>query len=1328
MVTYNYQSYFTNWASSLASGITGANIGSAEQGRHSTRLYSDPYALQYVGYHTVQRVDYSYTQNSFSGSNSMNQSEFFYNLHLDHGYQFNEYWKSTKSSIKRFNNSSRFGDRQTVEHQTPGPAFVANTYLEPQSYQYYKISTTKDYELSVAWNTDIYNLGHDALFDKTDGNTYYTNKANEVKAYQYDFKKPKTEYTFAFNMDSANPEQIWSYVNATNSTINSYTYDNWGYLATQTDSLGNSSQYTYAGPYHQISNQTTQSQDSNTKSIKEYTYYLSSDGDPNRRNQLATVKSTQNYLNPNTNQIDSDVAESDIVTYNSNKLPTQTKDWSPSGAQFSNSNVQTLRDMAYSSYGLLNTETDHVTLGLNQTASSFSTSYAYDALGRKTRITNPDNSHSDYGAYDVLDRVGTYTFTPDPALGAAARTTAIGYSDTDRKVTITTPDGEKNESIYTPYGLLYQQQQTKNGNSRIVLSNTTNDGKTVIDKLLFNSTAQKTSYDYDSMGRVSTVADAIGQVVTYTYANNAQNQSTGTNYLQNTVQVQYPDGKKEFTYYNRFNQVVKVDEIGFSKSKTTINDYSTFGKLIQSTLTSNGKSEATNYRYDTFGNLIYVKDAEGNINQYVYDRMGNLLIYKVNGVEQKRSTYNEAGWMLTTTNASGNQEEYSYKNTGLLNTYVDKMSQTYSYTYTPYFGKDRTSIKDTSNNEIDWQQNTYDPQNLLLTGQTNSANDTTTYHYDQWKRMDSEAVAGRLYGLGYDGFDRLQTLTYPDQQQVGYTYDNINRFTSVSFPGMGTVGYDYLVIADSNSIKLSYPNGAVPDAQSQTSVRDVFGELKQVDNYQKDQNNNLVMNFHEDINYDGFGNIKTLHRNSSTYSFQYDLNNRIKQESNVNGQIDYTYDDRGNRLILQNTNLLDVSMDSTTLSYNALNQLKTFSNDSGTTVSYTYYSDGLRATKMVNGTKTRYVYLNGKIIEELSLDANGNVTGVTARNIWGNSILFRKDNTSGKSGYFFSNGHGDIVRVTDVNRNVLNSYEYDIWGNVIVQSETMSNPFKYTGEVLDNESGYYYLRARYYDPSIGRFINEDTYEGDIKNPLSLNLYTYVHNNPLTNVDPTGHYCISADGNNSHGGTCSSSTSTYVDDKYMKGQPIITNGTLYGSLGQKTVMVSKPYNYWSNNPYHSESTADAMDRIISDNNQSNWMKPALDGVAEIIATFATAGITAEVKAATSGFTATASGANNIATMGKLVNKLTIQEAKSIFTSTGRLEQSVINKSSSIIPGNELNNKAVINALTQDGSSMSNWAKMSTETYKSPSGNSQVHFYQNQITGKVSDFEMKIKFNK
>ncbi|MFE9274934.1 RHS repeat domain-containing protein [Paenibacillus glucanolyticus] len=79
-----------------------------------------------------------------------------------------------------------------------------------------------------------------------------------------------------------------------------------------------------------------------------------------------------------------------------------------------------------------------------------------------------------------------------------------------------------------------------------------------------------------------------------------------------------------------------------------------------------------------------------------------------------------------------------------------------------------------------------------------------------------------------------------------------------------------------------------------------------------------------------------------------------------------------------------------------------------------------------------------------------------------------------------SNGHGDITELQDESGQVLNRYSYDLWGNIISQEERVYNPFRYSGEYWDETSKLQYLRARWYDPSVGRFMNEDTYEGKIR--------------------------------------------------------------------------------------------------------------------------------------------------------------------------------------------------------------------------------------------------------
>nr|WP_243167921.1 RHS repeat-associated core domain-containing protein [Anaerocolumna cellulosilytica] len=164
-----------------------------------------------------------------------------------------------------------------------------------------------------------------------------------------------------------------------------------------------------------------------------------------------------------------------------------------------------------------------------------------------------------------------------------------------------------------------------------------------------------------------------------------------------------------------------------------------------------------------------------------------------------------------------------------------------------------------------------------------------------------------------------------------------------------------------------------------------------------------------------------------------------------------------------------------------------------------YYADGLRAGKYTEAGSDLYVYdLSGYLVAEAK-----NAATITANYVWGPDRVLSKKETGGGEYYYLYNGHGDVVQIVDRNGNVVNNYKYDEWGNILESTETISNPFKYAGEIYDEETGLYYLRARYYDPALGRFLNEDSVEGQVNNPLSLNLYTYCYNNPLIYIDPTG---------------------------------------------------------------------------------------------------------------------------------------------------------------------------------------------------------------------------------
>ncbi len=209
----------------------------------------------------------------------------------------------------------------------------------------------------------------------------------------------------------------------------------------------------------------------------------------------------------------------------------------------------------------------------------------------------------------------------------------------------------------------------------------------------------------------------------------------------------------------------------------------------------------------------------------------------------------------------------------------------------------------------------------------------------------------------------------------------------------------------------------------------------------------------------------------------------------------YNYDKNGNQ-----TGMLIDGVATVTYQYDNLNRLTKTTKD-GKEYKNLYNAEGLRVGKTDEVGKTVYLYEGNKVVMEL--DADGNML---AKNVYGTNLVKRMIE-DGTTLYYMYNGHADVTALLDTEGNLVGSYYYDAWGNLLESSGEMKdkNSILYAGYQYDSETELYYLNARMYDPKVARFLQEDTYLGDAGDPLSLNLYTYCVNNPVIYWDPTGHY-------------------------------------------------------------------------------------------------------------------------------------------------------------------------------------------------------------------------------
>ena len=384
---------------------------------------------------------------------------------------------------------------------------------------------------------------------------------------------------------------------------------------------------------------------------------------------------------------------------------------------------------------------------------------------------------------------------------------------------------------------------------------------------------------------------------------------------------------------------------------------------------------------------------------------------------------------------------------------------------------------------------TYDNNGNVLT--ITDKQGTISRTYDALNRVTQYTdYKGNTVKYGYDELGNLISLTYPGGEIVRYTYYK-NGLLKTATDGKGqTTSYEY--DAGGNLTRTTRPNGT-----EEICTYNKAGLLVE----QKDVKGEDVLT-HYIYTYDGYGNVTTIEGTETTdtkegiskltsASMTYDADNRLLTYNGEN----LRYDADGNMTY----GPVDGVMSE--LVYDCRNRLV-----SAGGITYTYDAENIRIKAENADYVEEYVTdtVSASLSRVLTMTVYEKKSGVseTTTYLYGQGLI--SEEKEGKYLYHHYNNLGSTMKLTDATGKVVESYTYGVYGELLSGDTTLTH-FLYNGRcgVSTEANGLYYMRQRYYNPDIKRFINQDILTGSLDNSQSLNQYSYVQGNPVSYTDPFG---------------------------------------------------------------------------------------------------------------------------------------------------------------------------------------------------------------------------------
>ncbi len=692
--------------------------------------------------------------------------------------------------------------------------------------------------------------------------------------------------------------------------------------------------------------------------------------------------------------------------------------------------------------------------------------YAYYDNQRKIKQVKLGNGHE--VSYDFKPDYGSnFNFKND--IISSGVTSSLQMDGMGNTVKITTPSGvidswfNNNTHPYSPTKI--------RGIDNLVSEYTYyTDGNIKEVRIPSANISHKYYYNNDNLTKY---IDPKGGTYQFTYDNNSNlvaaasprgttTYSRQANGLLNSVTN--PSGITASYSYDTYGNNTGVNmPMGISSSTT----YDIVGRPTSAT---NADNKTSYFQYDANDNITKVTNALGNSVEYTYDANENLKKIKNESGYTTTNLYQYHTDYLYRTSFAGKHDNYEYYPDGRIKKFTDPSGTVYSYQY-----DNKNRLEKVTQGGTLLQQLNYNQDNTI--NKVFDSNGQINFLYDNLNRIIRVTnVHNRSIRYAYDKNNNVTQITYPDGKKVNYTYYADNLMHTVTDWNGQTTSYTYH--ADGRLQQVNNGNGTIA-----SYTYDAAGRMTGIENKKSDGTIINSQSFALDpvgrhTSENTSGQLPYPGTIAATTNLNYNPSNEIINAS-------YGFDNDGNADYAAGVNY----------TFNNEDELSYMGGGGMPNTNYEYDCLGHRVKRTESGSVTKYV----NDILGMSKVLMETYNSGTAKNyyVWGLGLISRVK-PNGTTHYYHYDYRGSTLAMTDYSQNVTHEYLYSDFGEILNIVEADDNAFCYVGKygVMTEGNDHYFMRARYYDAGIGRFLSED--------PVwHTNLYPYADNDPVNMIDPLG---------------------------------------------------------------------------------------------------------------------------------------------------------------------------------------------------------------------------------